>query len=237
MDFGALLTPVGRQMLIVYAGVYILELIGEHWMGIPLYGWLALSPPTSGFFRLWQLVTHPLVHDPGAPIGFLINCLVFYFFAGTIESALGTRRFLTLYIVSAAGAVVVGLPFSGMASFGLPYAGMMASLLALIVIFGLLQPEATVLLMFILPIKAKYISYGTVIVTALTFLAKANVHGAYHLGGIFFAYLYYRRPGQLLSANWWRWKYFEHSQRRRRSHLTVIDGKKKKKDGDKPTIH
>jgi hypothetical protein len=38
---------------------------------------------------------------------------------------------------------------------------MMPSLLSLIVIFGLLSPEATILLMFILPIKAKYLSYGT----------------------------------------------------------------------------
>jgi membrane associated rhomboid family serine protease len=234
--FGATLTPVGKKMLIMYASIYVLVLICEHWLAIPIYGLLALSPPGSGFFHFWQIVTHPLVHDPGAPIGFLINCLVFYFFAGIIESALGTRRFITLYCIAAAGAMVIGLPFSRLAAFSFPYAGMMASLLALIVIFGLLNPEATILLMFVLPIKAKYISYGTVVVTALTFLAKANVHGAYHLGGILFAYLYFRPPGHFLNANWWRWKYFEFTQKRRRSRFTVIDGKNKD-NNDKPTIH
>ena len=43
----------------------------------------------------------------------------------------------------------------------------MPSLLTLIVVFGLLRPEATILLMFVLPIKAKYISYGTLIVTVV----------------------------------------------------------------------
>ncbi len=234
--FGGSLTPVGKIMLILYASVYLMELIGQHWLGIPLYEWLALSPVKSGFFHFWQLVTHPVIHDPRSPIGFLINCLVFYFFAGTIESALGTRGFLYLYIIAALGGALGGILFSGLSSFQVPYAGMMPSLLALIVVFGLLQPEATILLMFILPIKAKYISYATVIVTALTFLAKTNPHGAYHLGGIGLAWLYFRSPTQWLNPNWWQWKYFEYSRKKRRSKFTVIDGKEE--DEDKPpTIH
>lgn len=233
---GASLTPIGKIMLMMYAAIYVLELICEHWLGIPIYRWLALYPPRSGYFHFWQLVTHPLLHDPGSPIGFLINCLVFYFFAGTIETALGTQRFIRLYIITAIGGAVIGLLFSGLVSFNVPHAGMMPSLLALIVVFGLLQPEATILFMFVLPIKAKYISYGTIIVTALTFLAKANVHGAYHLGGILFAYLYFRRPIQILNTNWWHWKYFEFTQKKRKSRFTVIDGKKDD-DEEKPTIH
>jgi hypothetical protein len=99
----------------------------------------------------------------------------------------------------------------------------------------LLQPEATILLMFVLPIKAKYISYGTTIVTALTFLAQTNVHGAYHLGGIGLAWLYFRAPTRWLDANWWRWKHVASAQNKGRAKFTVIEGKKN--DDDKPTIH
>ena len=230
------LTQTGKFMLIVYVAVYVLELIGEHWLGLPLYRMLALSPLASGNFQLWQLVTHPVIHDPSAPIGFLIDCLVLYFFAGTIETALGTRRFLFLYGIAALGGAIAGLIFSGLTSAMIPYAGMMPSLLALIVVFGLLQPESTVLLMFVLPIKAKYISYGTIIVTALTFLARTNVYGAYHLGGIGLAWLYFRSPSQWMDTNWWRWKYFEYTHKKNRSKFTVIDGKSDDGD-DKPTIH
>lgn len=223
-------------MLIIYAAIYIIELIGQHWLNLPLYQWLALSPVKSGQFHLLQLVTHPLIHDPGSPIGFLINCLVFFFFAGTVESALGTRHFLRLYIIAALGGAAAGLIFSGLTSFNVASAGMMPSLLALIVVFGLLRPEATILLMFVLPIKAKYISYGTIIVTALTFLAQTNVHGAYHLGGIGLGWLYFRAPTQWLDPDWWRWKHFEQTQKRRRSKFTVIDGQNNE-DDDKPTIH
>jgi membrane associated rhomboid family serine protease len=236
IGFSSTLTSTGKIMLIVYAAVYILELIGEQWLGLQLYGLLALSPPYSGQFHYWQLITHPLIHPPGSPIGFLIDCLVFYFFAGTVEAALGTRRFLRLYILAAVGAAVAGLIFGALTPPGLPFAGMMPSLLALIVVFGLLNPEATVLFMFVLPIKAKYISYGTVIVTALTFLARTNVHGAYHLGGIALAWFYFRSPTQWLDADWWRWKYFDYSQKKRRSRFTVVDGGNEDKD-NKPTIH
>ncbi len=241
LGFGAPLTKTGKTMLIGYAVIYVIELICEHWLGLPVYRTFALGPLASGVFRPWQLLTHPLLHDPNAPIGFLINCLVFYFFAGTIEYALGTRRFITLYVISAIGAVAAGLPLSALPSFNTFFSGMMPSLLTLVVVFGLINPEASILLFFILPIKAKYISYATVIITALTFLAKANAHGAYHLGGILFGYIYFRPPGMLLNPNWWRWKFFEFSQKRRRSGFTVIDGKgsggKSRKDDDKPTIH
>jgi membrane associated rhomboid family serine protease len=235
IGFGVSLTQTGKTMLIGYVVIYILELVFEHWLAVPLYGWLALGPLNSGLFHVWQLVTHPFIHNPGAPFGFLINCLIFYFFAGTVESALGTRRFIKLYCTAALGGMVIGLLFSALSAFSTPFSGMMPSLLSLIVVFGLLQPEATILLMFVLPVKAKFISYGTIAVTALTFLAKANPHGAYHLGGILLAYLYFRPPGHLLNPNWWRWKYYERTQQKRRSRFTVIDGKND--DDDTPTIH
>ena len=127
--FGSSLTPVGKTMLIIYAVVYVAELIGQRWLGIPIFQTLALSAPNSGQFQIWQLMTHPFIHDPGAPIGFLINCLVFYFFAGTIESALGTRGFLQLYIIAALGGAVACLLFGSMVSIGVPCAGMLPSLI------------------------------------------------------------------------------------------------------------
>ena len=236
IGFGVSLTPVGKIMLIGYAVIYILELVLQHWLAVPVYHWLALGPLNSGTFHLWQIFTHPLIHNPGAPIGFLFNCLIFYFFAGTVESALGTRRFIRLYVIAAGGGAVIGLLFSALSAFSAPFGGMMPSLLSLIVIFGLLNPEATILLMFILPVKAKFISYATIAVTALTFLAKANPHGAYHLGGILLAYLYFRPPNHLINLNWWRWKIYEHNQKKRRSRFTVVNGKDKD-DDQKPTIH
>jgi len=236
--FGTRLTRLGKRLLILYGAVYAAELLLEHWLGIPLVALLQLYPPGSENFHFWQILTHPFIHNPQAPIGFLINCLMLYFFAAPVELALGSGRFLVLFYLAALGSALAGMAFSGVTGFSVPFMGMLPSLLALIVIFGLLNPEATILLMFILPVKAKYISYGTAGITLLTFLAKANPAGAYHLGGILCGFTYFKMPGTLLDPRMIYLKYLQWRLKRRRSRFRVIDGAKgKDKDDNKPTYH
>ena len=233
--FGSQITVMGKNLLILYGVIYVVELLCEHWLKIPVVRYFVLFPFASDSFHIWQIITHPFLHDPGAPISFLINCLVFYFFASSVEQAFGTKRFLTLFYVAALGSAICGLLFSSVSGFSAPFMGMMPSLLAVIVVFGLINPEATILLMFILPLKAKYLSYGTILITVLTFLAKANPYGAYHLGGILFGYIYFKGPKNILDPNLWYLKYLQWQYKRKKSQFKVVDGKKK--DDDKPTYH
>ncbi len=233
--FGSGFTSLGKQLLIVYGVIYVLELLFEHWIEVPVVSYLQLYPLQDPNFQIFQFVTHPFVHNPNAPFGFLINCLVFYFFSGPIEQAFGTKRFLILFYISALGSAILGFAFSSVSGFNAPFLGMLPSLLSLVVIFGFLSPEATILLMFILPIKAKYLSYGTILITVLTLLSKVNPHGAYHLGGIFFGYLYFKGPKGLPTPNSVYLKYLEWQLKRKRSRFRVINGNKD--DDDTPTIH
>lgn len=235
-EFGSNLTALGKRLLIGYSAIYILELLLSNWFETPFVALLQLYPLTSPHSHFWQFLTHPFLHDPSAPIGFLINCLMFYFFATPVEYAFGARRFLILFYLSAIGAAVCGIAFSSVSGFNAPFMGMMPSLLSLLVIFGLLNPEATILLMFILPVKAKYLSYATVLITLLTFLAKANPYGAYHLGGILFGYIYFRGPGMLFDPQLLHLKYLERKKKQNRRRFKVIKGDKNK-DDDKPTYH
>jgi membrane associated rhomboid family serine protease len=226
-------------MLIFYTAVYVLELLFVHWLNIPVFRLLQLHPLQSGRFILWQVPAHAVIHNPVAPISFLLKCLVFYFFAEPVERAFGSKGFLKLFYYSAAGGALFGLLFALIPGFNTPFWGMMPSLLAMIVIFGMLNPEATIYLMFIIPIKAKYISYLTVFITLLTFLAKVNPHGAYHLGGILFGYLYFKGPKYIFDIKKHAFKYQDWRFEKRRSKFRVIDGSrdKKKDEKDKPTYH
>jgi membrane associated rhomboid family serine protease len=235
--FGSRLTLLGKRLLIVYGIIYVLELLFEHWFKIPVVSVLQLHPFKHSHFHVWQILTHPFIHNPQSPISFLISCIVFYFFSGAVENAFGPKRFLILFYASALGGAICGLGFSSVSGFSAPFLGMLPSLLSLIVVFGLLNPEATILLMFILPIKAKYLSYGTIIITLLTFLAKANPHGAYHLGGILFGYLYLRGAGNFLDPRLIYLRYLEWQLKKKRSRFQAIDGNKGKQDDDKPTYH
>lgn len=236
-SFGTGLTPLGKKLLIIYSAIYVLELLTVHWFNIPIVSLLCLWPFSSEQFHFWQIFTSPFIHDPGAPVSFLINCLVLYFFSAPVERAFGPKGFLVIFYISALGASISGLALTGVAGFNTPFMGMMPSLLALIVIFGFLNPEATILLMFVIPLKAKYLSYGTILITFLTFLAKANPHGAYHLGGILFGYIVFKGPKNIFDPNLLHLKYLQWQFNRKKSKFTVIDGCKKDNDNDKPTYH
>ncbi|KPJ57091.1 MAG: hypothetical protein AMJ42_04800 [Deltaproteobacteria bacterium DG_8] len=237
--FGSKLTLLGKRLLLIYGIIYVLELLFEHWFQISLVSALQLYPLKHWNFHLWQFFSHPFIHNPHSPISFLISCIVFYFFAGAVENAFGPKRFLFLFYTSALGGALCGLSFSSVSGFTAPFLGMVPSILSLIVIFGFLSPEATILLMFILPIKAKYLSYGTIIITLLTFLAKTNPHGAYHLGGILFGYLYFKGVGEFLNPRFIYLKYLEWELKRKRSRFKVVESDKKKEDEDEatPTYH
>jgi membrane associated rhomboid family serine protease len=237
IGFGSRLTPLGKKLLLVYGTIYAIELVLHHWIRIPIVAELQLYPLGSPNFRIWQLVTHPFLQNPFSPLSFLLSCLVFYFFASAIEGYYGSRRFLHLFYLSALGAMVLGLAFGGVSGFDGPFLGMSPSILSLVVVFGLVRPEATILLMFILPIRAKYLSYGTALITVLTFLAKANPHGAYHLGGILVGYLYVRGFLASLDPEALYTKYLNWQLKRKKSRFRIIEGAKSEDDEEHPTYH
>jgi hypothetical protein len=78
--------------------------------------------------------------------------------------------------------------------------------------------------MFILPIKAKYISYGTALITFLTFLAKANPNGAFHFGGILLGYIYFKGPRNIFDPNFIYTKHLEWQLKKKRSRSKVLPG-------------
>lgn len=233
--FGSGLTPLGKKLLIIYAVIYVCELLLEHWFHKPIVYLLQLYPLAHPEFHVYQIFTHAFIHNPSAPISFLIDCLVFYFFSAPVEYAFGSKRFLILFYVSALGGAILGLIFSGVGGFNVPFMGMTASIISMVVIFGFLNPEATILLMFVLPIKAKYLSYGTILITFLTFLAKVNPAGAYHLGGILFGYIYFRGRGIMYDFQYWALRLQNWRHHKKRSRFTVVSGNKD--DNDSPTIH
>ena len=87
--FGSYLTPLGKRLLLFYGSIYVLELLFEHWLKIGIVAAFELHPVDNGGFHLWQLITHPFIHNPNSPIGFIISCIIFYFFAAPVEHSFG----------------------------------------------------------------------------------------------------------------------------------------------------
>ncbi len=146
-------------------------------------------------FAVWQLVTYMFLHDPYSFWHILFNMLSLWMFGADLERVWGTRRFLQYYFLCGIGAgfcVVVGNLL-----FGDPNTatiGASGAIFGLLLAFGVLFPEATVLFSFLFPIKAKYF---VLIMGAIAFLSTLGSTGSgvshvAHLGGMIFGYAYLR---------------------------------------------
>lgn len=101
------LTPVVKNLLIINVAVFAILFLLPY-LGIDtreLSDYLALHYPTSDRFHPIQLVSHFFVHGGLAHIFFNMFGLVM--FGPLLEARYGSKRFLILYLVAAAGAVAL----------------------------------------------------------------------------------------------------------------------------------
>ncbi|MDO8588584.1 MAG: rhomboid family intramembrane serine protease [Armatimonadota bacterium] len=118
--------------------------------------------------RPWTVVTYPLMTLCG-PICILFYGLMLWWFGGSLERAWGSRVYAYFFFIISAisalsvwiGSLATGLPV-GLLGLGLP-------LSAVTVAWATLNPEATILLYFVLPVKAKYVGWATVASVAVYF--------------------------------------------------------------------
>jgi len=124
---------------------------------------LRLTPAVLGGF-VWQLVTYPFVGAGGASIWFLLELLVLFWFGRDVFWRLGRRRFWRLILVTAAVAaavallthVLMGLAGGGSTAPFITMQGHRMLITILIAAFATLYGEATILLFFVLPLKARW---------------------------------------------------------------------------------
>ncbi|WP_346882701.1 rhomboid family intramembrane serine protease [uncultured Algibacter sp.] len=73
------------------------------------YEWFALYFPKNDAFQPWQIFTHMFMH--GGATHILFNMFALWMFGSPVEQALGSKRFLFLYISAGLGAVLLQLGF------------------------------------------------------------------------------------------------------------------------------
>lgn len=100
------LTPVIKVLVIVNVVVFALVALADGTAQFAnLSDLLALYYPTADQFAAYQLVTHFFMHASVTHL--LMNMLGLYFLGPIVETRLGGQRFLTLYLLAAAGAVLL----------------------------------------------------------------------------------------------------------------------------------
>lgn len=203
-SFGGPLTPAVRWIIIATVAVYVLEFFGP--LATLILEYLALWPSRvvgSGF--VWQLATYLLVHSIH-PLHLVFNMLAVWMFGGAIESHWGSRRFLWYYVgtgVAAGVCVVLAALVAGGQEMLLPTIGASGAVFGLLVAFGMLFPEDTVLFI-VFPMRAKHFVLLLIAIEMAILLgaSSSTTSPVAHLGGALVGWLYLKFSWRV--GNWYK---------------------------------
>lgn len=189
--FGGPLSPGVRMLLFANIGVFVFQLISNLVAQVRLERLFGLVPydVVHNLF-LWQGVTYLFLH--GGFFHILFNMLALYMFGTELEWLWGTPRFLRFYFITGIGAALCSVLVAPNST--IPIIGASGAIYGLLAAYGLLFPDRTLLLYFVIPIKAKYF---VLILGAITFWSSLTSSGSgvahvAHLGGLLFGWLYLR---------------------------------------------
>ena len=73
------------------------------------YEWFALYFPENALFKPWQIITHMFMH--GSVTHILFNMFALWMFGTAVETQLGAKKFLFLYISAGLGAMLFQLGY------------------------------------------------------------------------------------------------------------------------------
>lgn len=213
--------PVVKNLIIINGLLFLAGMILPNGLGDMLVNKFGLYFWESENFRSYQIVTHMFLHANMPHL--LMNMFALWMFGRVLEYDMGSKRFLTYYMITGIGAAFLHLGVSWIeianikaaaAEMGAnPYAlSMLASRINVVTIgasgavfgvllaFGMLHPNSIIMLIIPpIPIKAKYfvIGYGVIELTLGVSNSGGNIAHFAHVGGMLFGYILLR---------WWKHK-------------------------------
>ncbi len=163
--------------------------------------YLGLHSLQSPAFMPYQIVSYMFLHADLSHLFF--NMFALWMFGRTLEYELGSRRFLTYYMVCGVGAGLLQLAIGLLYPFSLTV-GASGAVFGLLLAFGVMHPNAMIMLLIPpIPIKAKWfvIIYGVLELSlGIRNGAGDNVAHFAHLGGMLWGFLllsYWKYSGKI----------------------------------------
>ncbi len=174
--------PVVKNLIIINILVFMASSMLP--VGDRLLSFATLSLGTP-WFHTYQFVTYMFLHANLEHLFF--NMFALWMFGRTLEYELGSRRFLVYYFVCGVGAALVQyLVALGFGELPLFLVGASGAVMGLLLAFGVLHPDATIMLLIPpIPMKAKWFVVGyAVIELLLGWRGVGQVAHFAHVGGM-----------------------------------------------------
>lgn len=196
--FGGMgMTPGVKALLIANVAVFIVQTALHDYTG------RVVGPMTSLFgfipsrailgLEVWRFVTYMFLHGGFGHI--LFNMFGLWMFGGQIEARWGRNPFLLYYLVCGlGGALTYGLfNLFGMESFT-PMVGASGAVYGILLAYGMMFPDAIILIGLIVPMKAKYavILFGLIELLSTAAGSGGGVAHLAHLGGMAAGFIFLR---------------------------------------------
>jgi membrane associated rhomboid family serine protease len=187
-----------------------------------IFPWLELRPYyVVHYFAVWELFTYLFLH--GGVMHLLFNMLTLWMFGVTLERAWGTRRFLKYYFLCGIGAGLCDVAVNALlGNWSTSTIGASGAIYGVLLAFGVLYPETTILFLFLFPIQAKYF---VMIYGAMALLGAMNVNSGVsnvaHLGGMLFGLLYLKVPFPRMDTYEMRRRYQNYKMQRAKKKFQV----------------
>jgi rhomboid family protein len=194
--------PVIKNLIIINGVVFVFQMImqGLTFHGVPgsyiIDRWFALNPigsvdqfGQSYNFQVWQLITYQFMH--GGLMHILFNMFALWMFGIEIENMWGSKKFLIYYLMCGIAAGISQLIFPPL--FNEPSAvtiGASGAIFGVLIAFGMVFPNRYIFLYFFIPIKAKYLIIGYILLELYSIPQGGNVAHLAHLGGALAGFVY-----------------------------------------------
>jgi len=179
------------RLILINVLIYLVQ--GLSTKLVVYFGLIPAFVVTKGY--VWQLVTYMFLHGNFWHI--FLNMYALMIFGIPIEQEWGSRRFLQYYFFTGVGAGItiftINMIIGGGNQF-VPTIGASGAVFGLLLAFGILYPDAVILIFFVIPMKAKYlvILYGALeFYSLISSGGQSNISHAGHLGGLLFGLAYF----------------------------------------------
>jgi membrane associated rhomboid family serine protease len=182
--------PLTKNFMLACTAVFCLQFV------LPLEGWFALFPLSSGYFMPWQVVSYAFLHGGVAHLFF--NMLGLWMFGSELERVWGARRYWQFLLAGVLAAAAAQMLITYLTGSNVPTVGASGGIYALLLAFGMLFPNRVIMPLFPpIPMKARtfVIVFGA-IELAMGLLDHGGVAHFAHLGGMVGGFLmirYWRR--------------------------------------------
>lgn len=222
------LSDFAKQVLIGLSVLFAAELILQNWMGVPIIQTLAWNASDSLLNPMTILaIFGNYIIQGNNPMGFLFQLIALFFFLPPTQQHIGRkgiqrlvgRVLLTNAVVGSLG-ILSGAVVSGTMAFGLN-----PLITAMIVLFGLRRPDATIYLL-IFPVKAAWVAWGSGLFALFSFLTHRSLSELLLISS-WLAAFFFTKTGSRMVKRLWK-QYGPNGSRsgsaKKRSKLTVHNG-------------